>query len=149
MKALSARGDQITVSRYFLDGTGIGMLKDITTTIAPLRHALCLSAQRENVDPNTPAYMAAFAMYMLTHDNWVSSIGIFQELAKEELRYAEAFPLLNPGRHEADVELNSLDDIEVKIQQIRLNVQRFIRAVAPDSRLLQIHHQFDDDPPRM
>ncbi len=152
MKALTdpAKGATITLSRYNVEIMMNHSIVELCTTVIPLAHALIEGAVAAKASPNSPAFMAPFGLFFTINGYRNHILMLVKELAKEEPRYKEVMGVLWAGQETAtdSIEnINALDKLDVQLQQWRLNFQKFIKAIDPSSLALQVHHNFDADPP--
>ena len=152
MKALTdpAKGATLILSRYNVEIMMNYSIVELCTTLIPLAHSLIEGAIAAKAPANSPAFMAPFSLYFTIHGYRNHILILVQELAKEEPRYNEVMGVLWAGQETATDSvgnINALDKLDVQLQQWRLNFQKFIKAIDPSSLALQIHHNFDADPP--
>ncbi len=152
MKALTdpAKGATLILSRYNIEVMMQNSIVDLCVTLIPLAHSLIEGAIAAKVSANSPAFMAPFSLYFTINQCRNHILILVQELAKEEPRYKEVMGVLWVGQETATDSIgsiNALDKLDVQLQQWRLNFQKFIKAIDPSSLALQIHHNFDADPP--
>lgn len=105
------------------------------------------TATLPNAVPNSPESGVAFALYGTIFSLWTSVVRMTEELAKEEPKFKAAYPLLGLDASPESKKSPHLYDIDVTIQQWRLNLQKFILSIDPDSTYLKMHHDFDPYPP--
>ena len=152
MKALTdpAKGTTITLLRYNVEIMMNHSIVELCTTLIPLAHSLIEGAIAAKAPPNSPAFMAPIGLFFTINGYRNHILLLVQELAKEDPKYKEVMGVLWAGAEtEADPigNINALDKLDVQLQQWRLNFQKFIKAIDPSSLALQIHHNFDADPP--
>lgn len=136
----------ITLSRYNVEVLMIRSIVDMSTTLIPLAHQLFESAIAVKAPPNSPQFMAAWALYFSVNDQRNFVLNMVQELAKDEPRYRDTMKVLWADG-DPEVKVNAIEEIDVKLQQWRLNFQKFANMIDPSSVLLKVHHAFDADPP--
>ena len=124
----------------------IHSIVDLCTTLIPLAHRLFEEAMAVKAPPNSPQFMAACALYFSVHGHRNFVLLMVQELAKDEPSYRDTMKVLwADGDPEAKV--NAIEQMDVQLQQWRLNFQKFVKLIDPSSLALKVHHVFDTDPP--